>query len=123
MVQSFCIPVSGADDPERASYRLSSKTHVPEPVQGWEQWSRDIIDIVSVCESQQAIDLVQDRHREYFKALSRERAELYDELGKALCGRREILSSREVQLRPATKPPRKARARRRLPARVETENA
>ena len=49
MIQTFCIPVSGAEDPDAETRRLSSKTHVPEPVQGWEQWARDIADIVGVC--------------------------------------------------------------------------
>jgi ERF superfamily len=77
MLQTFCIPVGADEDADAASHRLVAKTHVPEPVQGWDQWSRDIADIVGVCESEQAIDTVQERHRELLKALSRERPELY----------------------------------------------
>jgi hypothetical protein len=123
MVQTFCIPVSGADDPEKASYRFSSKKHIPEPAQGWEQWSRDIIDIVTVCESEQAIDMVQDRHRDHFLALSRERADIYDELGRMLCGRRETLRGRMSETRQPIKIAKKPRSRRKSPARVELENA
>jgi len=95
MLQTFCIPVADTEDPDAASHRLSSRTHVPEPVQGWAQWAQDIADIVSVCESEQAIDTVQDRHRELLKALSRERPEVYAELGVSFTGRREALRSRQ----------------------------
>jgi len=94
MLQTFCIPVGDTEDPDAASHRLSSRTHVPEPVQGWAQWAQDIADIVSVCESGQAID-VQDRHRELLKALSRERPEVYADLGVSFTGRREALRSRQ----------------------------
>ena len=53
MIQTFCIPLAGSEDADRASLRVTSRTHVPEPVQGWEQWARDIEDIVGVCESEQ----------------------------------------------------------------------
>src|SRR5437763_308588 len=53
MVQTFCIPLSGTEDADRASPRAAARTHVAEPVQGWEQWARDIEDIVSLCESEQ----------------------------------------------------------------------
>ena len=55
MVQTFCIPVSGAEDADRTSHRLKPKTHSPEPLQGWPQWCLDIEDIVSLCESEAAI--------------------------------------------------------------------
>ena len=38
----FCIPLAGSEDADRASLRVTSRTHVPEPVQGWEQWAKDI---------------------------------------------------------------------------------
>lgn len=123
MIQTFCIPVSGAEDPDRARGRVSSRTHVPEPVQGWEQWARDIEDIVGLCESEAAIDLVQDRNRDLLKALSRERHDLYKELGECVGVRRETLQQR-VRSAP---PKRKARASKASPAasakRRETEDA
>src|SRR5205807_7676950 len=64
MIQTFCIPLSGSEDPDQTSPKASSRTHVAEPIQGWAQWARDIKDIVSVCESEQAIALVQDRNRQ-----------------------------------------------------------
>jgi len=100
MVQTFCIPIAGSEDPDRASPRVSSKTHSPEPVQGWEQWARDIEDIVGLCESEQAIDLVQERNRDLLQALSRERADLYRELGECFGARREALQKRRAAARP-----------------------
>lgn len=94
MVQTFCIPIAGAEDPDRSGPRATSRTLVTEPVQGWEQWARDIEDIVSVCESEQALDLVQERKREMLTALSRERAELYREVGECFGARREALQNR-----------------------------
>jgi len=96
MIQAFCIPVGDLEDADAISHRLASRTHVPEPVQGWEQWARDIHDIVAVCESEQAIDTVQERNRELLKAISRERSELYNELGRHLTERRDLLRSREM---------------------------
>ena len=47
MIQTFCIPLCGSEDPDRTSPKVCSRTHVAEPVQGWEQWARDIEDIVA----------------------------------------------------------------------------
>lgn len=107
MIQAFCIPVGDVEDADATSHRLAAKTHVPEPVQGWEQWARDIQDIVAVCESEQAVDTVQERNRELLKAISRERHELYEELGECFTERREALHGRAKQ--PPTKS-KKARA-------------
>ena len=94
MVQTFCIPVSGAEDADRTSHRLRPKTHSPEPLQGWRQWCLDIEDIVSLCESETAISTVQERNRDLLKALAREQPQLYAQLGQAFVSRREVLGSR-----------------------------
>jgi hypothetical protein len=91
MVQTFCIPIVGSDDPDKISHRLAASAHPPEPVQGWDQWSRDIADIVTVCESGHAIDTVQERNRQMLLALNRERPDLYAELGRSFTDRRELL--------------------------------
>lgn len=103
MIQTFCIPLSGSEDPDRTSPRASARTHMAEPVQGWQQWARDIEDIVSLCESDPAIGLVQERNRELLKALSRERQDLYRELGECFGARREALQQREAPTRPSRK--------------------
>lgn len=93
MIQTFCIPVAGSEDPDRSSPR-ASKTHLAEPIQGWQQWARDIEDIVSLCESEQAISLVQERNRDLLKGLSREQPDLYRQLGESFGARREALANR-----------------------------
>src|SRR6476620_2580026 len=39
MVQTFCIPVAGTEDPDRTSPRVACRRQSPEPVQGWEKWA------------------------------------------------------------------------------------
>ena len=116
MIQTFCIPLSGSQDPDPVSPRANSRTHLAEPVQGWEQWARDIEDIVGLCESEHAIDVVQERNRELLKALSRERQELYQQLGACVASRREALLERAASARPRK---RKAQA----PQPVQSANA
>jgi hypothetical protein len=94
MVQTFCIPIGSGEDADRTSHRLSSGSHIPEPLQGWTQWCVDIDDIVSLCESEQAIAMVQERNRELLKALCREQPELYKRLGETFAARRAILIER-----------------------------
>jgi hypothetical protein len=94
MVQTFCIPVIGAEDADRTSHRLTPRAHNPEPLQGWTQWCLDIEDIVGLCESEQAISTVQERNRDLLKALAREQPQLYAELGQAFVSRREVLAER-----------------------------
>lgn len=94
MVQTFCIPVCVGDEPDKASHRLRARTHEAEPVQGWEQWAADIIDMITVCESEQAIGTVQERQRELLKAISRERPELYAALGEVFSARRKLMNNR-----------------------------
>jgi hypothetical protein len=118
MVQSFCIPVRGVEDPDRASHRLSRSAHGPEPVQGWPQWCLDIEDIVSLCESEQAISTVQERNRDLLKALAREQPQLYAELGQAFVSRREVLSQRQSGF-DARKSGRKRKATKKAPAEME----
>lgn len=80
MLQAFCIPVVGKDDPDRAN-ALAQKNHDPAPVQGWDQWSSDIIDIIKSCQSAEALERVRNLHRGLLKALQRERPELYAAVG------------------------------------------
>ena len=104
MIQTFCIPLCGSDDPDQSSPRASARSHVAEPVQGWEQWARDIEDIVGVCETEQAISLVQERNRDLLIALSRERADLYRQIGEAFGARREALLAQTAPTRRSRRP-------------------
>lgn len=126
MIQTFCIPLGGSEDADRASPRVASRGHVAEPIQGWEQWARDIEDIVGLCESEAAIGLVQERNRELLKALSRERPDLYRQLGEAFTARREVFAERTIvwpaqrRRKPTSKP---AKADVAVPVARETEDA
>jgi hypothetical protein len=91
MLQTFCIPVS-SDDPDAASTKLRKTEATAEPVQGWEAWVRDIIDMIGVCETKQALRSVQSRQRSLLAALSRERPELYRELGETFGARSKALA-------------------------------
>jgi hypothetical protein len=121
MVQTFCISVGAAEDADRSSHRLTSKSHSAEPVQGWTQWCLDIEDIVSLCESEQAITMVQERNRELLRALSREQPELYRSLGEAFSGRRDALQGRAASRKPASS--RKSSRRRASRAQEQREHA
>jgi hypothetical protein len=124
MIQTFCIPLAGSEDPDRTSPRASLRTHVAEPLQGWEQWTKDIEDIIGVCESEQAIQVVQERNRELLKGLSRERQDLYQQLGDCFGARRETLRTRVVAAgkRKRASPPSRSEPKR--PARArETADA
>jgi len=93
MVQTFCIPIGDETDPDAKSHGRRRKLHCREPDQGWKQWVADIGDILGVCESEQAVSLVQERNREFLKALGREQPDLYCELGSAFASRREFLNA------------------------------
>jgi hypothetical protein len=118
MLQTFCIPVGAGEDADRSAYRLAAKVHEPEPVQGWQQWCADIADIISVCESAQAIAMVQERNRELLKALGREQPTLYGDLGQAFASRREALQKPAVDRRSAglarTRSPKRPKAPRKI---------
>jgi hypothetical protein len=91
MLQAFCIPVAGNEDADAHTHKLRKSDHEPQPAQGWEQWSRDIADIIGVCESEEALTRVQDTNRALLKAISRERSEFYQTIGDAFSRRRAAL--------------------------------
>jgi hypothetical protein len=121
MIQTFCIPIAGSEDPDRTSPRVTSRTHVPEPVQGWEQWAKDIEDIVGVCESEGAVELVQERNRELLQSLGRERPDLYSQVGESFSLRGERLKG-SAHGRPAVPKGRPVKRRSRK-GRMELEDA
>jgi hypothetical protein len=129
MLQAFCIPVADAEEPDASSPRLSARKHSPAPIQGWEAWTLDIKTVASSCESEEAIGRVQQTHRPLLQALSRERPELYAELGEAFRDRRAELTRparteafsqqvapRRQQPMPATQQSKACRSRKRQPA-------
>ena len=103
MIQSLCIPVPGNDDADRLTPKLA-KFHDPEPVQGWPQWAADIIDMIGICESEEALVRVQDGKRVQLKAISRECNTLYVAIGEAFASRRVALADRGRVVSPVRAP-------------------
>jgi hypothetical protein len=91
MVQAFCIPVRGSDDLDHGSNRPRACNEQPDPDQGWDQWARDIEDMVMVCETGEALDRVQNTYRSMLRAASKRRPELYAAIGAAMQARRVAL--------------------------------
>lgn len=92
VLQAFCIPVAGLADADASSHRLQKPDHTPEPVQGWDQWKVDILDVVRVCETGEALDRLQNTNRALLKAICRERPELYSTLGEKIRDRRAAIA-------------------------------
>ena len=87
MLQAFCIPIVGEDDPDGGRI-VVAKSHDPEPPQGWDQWSKDVIEMIRACQSEEALARVQDSNRAMLKAIQRERGDLYTALGDAFAAQR-----------------------------------
>lgn len=99
LLQSFCIPVQGSDDPDASSLRLKPPGEEPDPDQGWDQWAADIQEMVRVCESTEALDRVQNTYRTQLRAVSKRRPEIFGAVGEAIQGRRRAFSSPKTALR------------------------
>jgi hypothetical protein len=88
MIQAFCIPVEGAADADRHSRRTLPIAHEVEPVQGWDQWLVDISDVAKGCETTDALSRLRETNRSLLIGLSRERPDLYRQLGAAFSKKR-----------------------------------
>jgi hypothetical protein len=108
VLQTFCVPVSGTEDADANTHRLRASEHVPEPVQGWEQWLVDIADVVRVCETGEALDRLQNMNRSLLKSISRERPDLYSRIGEIIRDRRKAITEPDpvpnTRAKPATAP-------------------
>jgi hypothetical protein len=93
VVQTFCIPSGISDDPEKPGVSPKS-LRLPEPPQGWILWGAEIQDIVRSCETEAAIQLVQERNRDLLMSVGREMPSVYRDLGAAFERRREEIRSR-----------------------------
>lgn len=110
MLQAFCVPVP-QEDPDASSRRLRREDHEPRPVEGWDQWTEGVLDIVASCESTEALHRVRDRQRALLTAISRERPELYVKIGTAVNRRTAQLTKRAAG-QPATSRTKKLDGRR-----------
>jgi len=118
MLQTFCVPIAQTAEPDASSYRVKP-THDPQPVEGWPQWSAGLIDIITSCESDEAIERLRETHRAALTAISRERPELYRRIGEAVAARSEQLkhahSPKDEPHQPALAPaPRRTTAKHTL---------
>lgn len=95
MLQAFCIPVP-QEDADSRSPRLKqgslNSVGLPEPPQGWESWTSEVIDIVRTCETADAIDRLCSARRLLLASLQRSRAELYGRIGATIAARLEQLA-------------------------------
>jgi hypothetical protein len=116
ILQAFCVPVSRSQDPDAQTHRLAAESprEASEPDQGWEQWVADVSDVIRVCETSEALDRVQETHRRTLHALSRERQDLYSEVGRSILAKRESLSKPRLRSCP---PPATGEAASRKPPR------
>lgn len=92
LLQAFCIPVEGYEDGDASSHRLKRDGKQPDPVQGWEQWSMDICDIIRSCVSEEAVGRVQHTYRTLLRAASKRRPDVYAEIGRAVAERKAALA-------------------------------
>jgi hypothetical protein len=88
LLQAFCVPVVGMEDADAKTHQLRTNGHQPEPVQGWNQWTDDILEIIRVCQTEEALERVQGSNRGLLKSISRERPDLYTRIGESMRGRR-----------------------------------
>jgi hypothetical protein len=99
MLQVFCVPVAQVEDADACSYRLKrSRLHQQEPVEGWAMWTTGIIDIARSCASLEALETLQDRQRPLLQAISRERPDLYAQLGAAFAASAAELNGEECAI-------------------------
>jgi len=92
MFQVFCIPTGERDDAEALSLRLGPE-HIVEPVEGWTQWGKALLDNIASCESRDAVDLVQITNRDLLRALAMHDVALYGKVGEAIRMRRRDLAA------------------------------
>jgi hypothetical protein len=97
LLQAFCVPVLGVEDADARTYQLRVSDHLPEPVQGWTQWTADILEVVRVCQTGEALERVQNSNRALLKAISRERADLYAQIGTYIQERRRALALEPIK--------------------------
>ena len=104
MLQVFCVPVAQIADTDASSHRLKrARTHQREPVEGWAMWTSGIIDIAKSCATPEALARLQERQRPLLKALSREKPDLYAQIGAAFANRTAELNGEPCAKSQATR--------------------
>ena len=102
MLQAFCVPVAQIDA-DASSHRLKrDRSHQREPIEGWAMWTRGIVDIVESCATTDALERLQQRQRSPLKALSREKPDLYAQIGAAFAKRTAELNGERCASSPGS---------------------
>lgn len=98
---AFCIPVEGSEDPDTQTPLIAKSTDlVADPIQGWEQWGRDISDLVEGCETTEALERVQATYRGLLRAASKREPEIYARIGVSMrASRQRLTACAEVPLK------------------------
>lgn len=112
-IQAFCIPISGSPDPDFRSPKPLFEPAQSEPVQGWEQWTTEIGDMIAGCLTDQALAIVQQRYKAQLRSLSLSSPGLFSLLGEAFSRRRRELSLQSHTPTAAIPPATSARRRKR----------
>jgi len=119
MLQAFCIPVTGSEDVDASTHKLARARHLPEPPEGWPAWVAGIIDMIGVCETREAMSLVQNRYRELLLAVSRERPDLYASVGQSFAERGTWMDEQrapaQLKRRTRSAPPQQTRKQEKEP--------
>ncbi len=93
MLQAFCVPVAQIEDADASSHRLKrNRSHQREPVEGWAMWTSGIVDIVESCATSEAVERLRQRQRPLLTAISREKPDLYGQIGAAFAKRSAALN-------------------------------
>jgi hypothetical protein len=100
MLQAFCIPVGGAEEPDAFSHRIRSLGAEAEPVAGWPVWAQELNGTIGICETEEALERVRRGNSDLLIAVSRARADLYASIGQAFTARMNELAQRRQHANP-----------------------
>lgn len=94
VLQAFCIPIRGADDPDAMDSNVIAGTDtLSDPVQGWQQWAADIGDVIASCQTTEALGRVQATYHGLLRAASKREPAIYANIGAAIKDRRRELAA------------------------------
>lgn len=94
LLQAFCIPVQGADEPDATTHWVAKpRSEVADPDQGWAQWASDIEEMIRACSTTEALDRVQVTYRILLRAVSKRRPEIYAKIGETMMHRRKEVAA------------------------------
>lgn len=117
MLQTFCVPSAMTEDADAQSHRLVPCRIASEPEGGWQAWADDLQAMIARCATSEEIAAAQESSRSLLQALSRERPDLYKQVGETVAARRQVLCAGPGQFAmaaarkgAASKPRRAARA-------------